>query len=204
MLGRITLREAVAHSCNTAFIGARDRLDEGVLQDAAESLGLGVDFDLGFPAYFGQVPPPESETEAAADLIGQGTVLASPLTMASVAASVRDGRTVVPHLLEGYAPAADPAEPLTRREAAALRTLMRAVVTEGSGAFLADLTDEVGAKTGTAEYGEPGPDGSLPTHAWMVATTADLAVAVFVADGVSGSRTAGPLLEAFLASEQVG
>ena len=55
-----------------------DRLDEGDLAAAAGSLGLGVDHDLGFPAYFGQVPAPESETEAAADLIGQGKVLASP------------------------------------------------------------------------------------------------------------------------------
>ena len=32
----------------------------------------------------------------------------------------------------------------------------------------------------------------------MIATQGDLAVAVFVADGESGSRTAGPLLEEFL------
>ena len=197
-LGRITLRDAVAHSCNTAFIGARDRLDDGELAAAAESLGLGTDHDLGFPAYFGQVPPPESETEAAADLIGQGQVLASPLTMATVAASVAAGRTVVPHLLEEFAPEADPEVGLVGAEVDALRELMRAVVTEGSGSFLADVPGEVGAKTGTAEYGEPGPDGSLATHAWMVATRGDLAVAVFVETGESGSSTAGPLLEAFL------
>ncbi|WP_203231158.1 penicillin-binding transpeptidase domain-containing protein [Nocardioides caldifontis] len=198
MLGRITLRQAVAHSCNTAFIEARDRLDEGTLAAAAEALGLGEDFDLGFPAYFGQVPAPESETEAAADLIGQGRVLASPLTMAAVAGSVAAGRTVVPHLLEETAPGAEPDVPLTGAEARALRGLMRAVVTEGSGSFLAGLPGEIGAKTGTAEHGEAGPGGSLPTHAWMVATRGDLAVAVFVENGTSGSSTAGPLLEAFL------
>jgi cell division protein FtsI/penicillin-binding protein 2 len=199
-LGRITLRRAVANSCNTAFIGSRDRLDEGALADAAASLGFGVDHDLGFPAYFGEVPEPRSETEAAADLIGQGTVLASPLAMATVAASVRAGRTVVPHLVAGFEPRADPATPLTRSEAQSLRELMRAVVTEGSGSFLAALPGEVGAKTGTAEYGQPGPGGDLPTHAWMIATQGDLAVAVFVETGVSGSRTAGPLLDRFLRS----
>jgi cell division protein FtsI/penicillin-binding protein 2 len=197
-LGTITLREAVAHSCNTAFIGARDRLEDGSLGEAAEALGLGTDFDLGFPAYFGQVPPPESETEAAADLIGQGKVLASPLVMAAVAASVQSGSTVVPHLLEEHSPAADPTAPLRPSEAGALREVMRAVVTEGSGAFLGGLPGEVGAKTGTAEHGQPGPDGDLPTHAWMVAFQGDLAVAVFVETGESGSQTAGPLLEAFL------
>ena len=118
-LGSITLRQAVANSCNTAFIGQRDRAED--LSGAAEALGLGTDFDLGFPAYFGQVPPAESETSAAAALIGQGEVLASPLTMAAVAASVADGRTVVPHLLPEYAPEADPATPLTRGEAGTLR-----------------------------------------------------------------------------------
>ena len=75
---------------------------------------------------------------------------------------------------------------------------MRAVVTTGSGRFLQDVPGEVGAKTGTAEYGEPDASGALPTHTWMIATRGDLAVAVFVETGVSGSTTAGPLLEAFL------
>ena len=51
------------------------------------------------------------------------------------------------------------------------------------------------AKTGTAEYGTSDPH---PTHAWMIGAQGDLAVAVFVADGDSGSKTAGPLLKAFL------
>jgi cell division protein FtsI/penicillin-binding protein 2 len=131
-------------------------------------------------------------------MIGQGKVLASPLAMATVAASVAAGHVVVPHLLEGKAPTADPAEPLTTAEAAQLRDLMRAVVTEGSGRLLAGLPGKVGAKTGTAEYGEPRSDGTLPTHTWMIATQGDLAVAVFVETGESGSQTAGPLLEAFL------
>jgi cell division protein FtsI/penicillin-binding protein 2 len=198
MLGRITLREAVAHSCNTAFIGSRSRLDPGTLAAAAESLGLGTDHDLGFPSYFGQVPSPESETEAAAALIGQGKVLASPLVMASVAASVQSGGTVVPHLLTEQVPSAEPAVPLSPAEAEQLREAMRAVVAEGSGALLDPLPGEVGAKTGTAEHGEPGADGDLSTHAWMIAFSGDLAVAVFVDEGESGSRTAGPLLEAFL------
>ena len=197
-LGEITLRQAVARSCNTAFVGSAGELGKGDLAEAAAALGLGIDQDLGFPAYFGQVPPPRSETEAAADLIGQGTVLASPMTMATVAASVQAGRTVVPFLLEDFRPEASPEVPLTAAEGRALRGLMRAVVTEGSGSVLADLPGEVGAKTGTAEYGEPLPDGSLATHAWMITFQDDLAVAAFVETGESGSSTAGPLLREFL------
>jgi hypothetical protein len=198
-IGRITLRQAVANSCNTAFISERDRLDDAALADAAGSLGLGIDRDLGFPAYFGQVPAPEGETEKAADLIGQGRVLASPMAMAAVAASVSAGGTVTPRLVVDHeVPAATAPAPLTPTEADQLRGLMRAVVTDGSGGFLAGLPGAVGAKTGTAEYGTPDASGALPTHTWMIATQGDLAVAVFVETGVSGSQTAGPLLEQFL------
>ncbi len=196
-LGDIPLRSAVANSCNTALISQRDKLSDQDLAEAAAALGLGVDHDLGFPAYFGQVPDPASATEKAASLIGQGKVLASPMAMAAVAASVVEGRDVVPSLLPDQpAGKSDPPEPLTPDEAAALRDMMRAVVTEGTATFLGDVPGPpVGAKTGTAEFGTGDP---LPTHVWMLATQGDLAVAVFVEEGESGSQTAGPILEQFL------
>lgn len=197
--GRITFAQAVANSCNTAFIDLRDRADD--LAGAAASLGLGVDHDLGFPSYFGQVPEPESETSRAAAMIGQGQVLASPLVMAAVAASAQEGRTVVPLLLSDQTPdeAAGPGEKLDEAQAIALHNLLRGVVTGGSGRGLSDVPGPpVIAKTGTAEYGEPRRDGSLATHAWMIAAQGDLAVAAFVEDGESGSGTAGPLVEQLL------
>lgn len=200
-LGRVPLRTAVAHSCNTAFISQRDRLDRDgsgdALLEAAATLGLGLDHDLGFPAYFGSVEPPASQTQAAADLIGQGRVLASPMVMATVMASVQQGATVVPRLLEQVEVSVpEGVAPLQATEADALRSLLRSVVTDGSGAQLADVPGPpVLAKTGTAEF-EDG--GRIATHAWMVAAQGDLAVAVLVERGASGSSTAGPLLEEFL------
>jgi cell division protein FtsI/penicillin-binding protein 2 len=196
-IGSIPLRTAVANSCNTALISQGEVLAEDDLAEAAAALGLGVDHDLGFPAYFGQVPAAESATEAAAALIGQGKVLASPMAMAAVAASVAEGRTVVPRLLPEVAAAtADPGQPLTPDEADALRDIMRAVVTEGTAGFLRDVPGApIGAKTGTAEFGTDSPPD---THAWMIANQGDLAVAVFVEEGQSGSQTAGPILEEFL------
>src|SRR5690606_36392791 len=134
------------------LIDNRDLLGDGDLAQAAAALGLAADHDLGYPAYLGQVPEPEGETEHAASLIGQGRVLASPLAIATVAASVQAGRTVVPHLGADTTATPEPAVPLTETEAEQLRDLMRAVVTEGSGSFLADVPgQEVLAKTGTAE-----------------------------------------------------
>jgi cell division protein FtsI/penicillin-binding protein 2 len=194
--GAIPLRTALAQSCNTAFIGARKKLGESDLSSAAASLGFGVDHDLGFPAYFGNIERPASETEAAADLIGQGKILASPMTMAAVIASVQEGALVVPTLLADYEVAPHDHTPLTRTESEQLRSMLRGVVTGGSGNQLADVPGPpVIAKTGTAEFVS---EGDVLTHAWMVAAQGDLAVAVFVQVGESGSRTAGPILEAFL------
>ena len=193
-LGQIPLRTALAQSCNTAFIGQRGKVKGSALAEAAGSLGVGIDYDTGFPSFFGSVPDDPSATGRAASLIGQGKVQASPLAMAGVVASVEAGQTVLPHLVEGQV-SKSKAKPLTAEEADQLRQMMRAVVTEGSGRVLAGLGGTVIAKTGTAEYGTKAP---LRTHAWMIAGQGDLAVAVFVNDGESGSRTAGPLLRTFL------
>lgn len=198
-LGTVPLRTAFANSCNTAFISQRDVASAQALVDAAGSLGWGVEGDLGFPAFLGSVPADSTGTDHAASMIGQGRVLASPLGMATVAASVAAGRTVVPRVVTDDGVGIDAratAEPLTAAEAATLHELMRGVVTDGGATFLLDVPgDEVAAKTGTAEFES---DGQLLNHAWMIATQGDLAVAVFVAEGDYGSTTAGPILEAFL------
>ncbi|MBA8795684.1 cell division protein FtsI/penicillin-binding protein 2 [Friedmanniella endophytica] len=194
-VGRIDLQTAVANSCNTAFIGERDELSGSDLADAAASLGIGTDYDVGFPAYFGSVPAPRSENEKAASMIGQGRVQASPMTMAGAIASVQAGRTVLPYLISDDKPTSK-ADPLTATEASQLKQLLGAVVSEGSGARLQALEPPtVIAKTGTAEFGTDKPP---QTHAWMVAAQGDLAVCVFVGLGDSGSGVAGPLLQDFL------
>lgn len=202
-LGTIPLSEALAWSCNTAFIGQRDRVGKGGLAKAAATLGFGVDHDAGFPAYFGQVPAAASETEGAADMIGQGRILASPMAVATVMSSIVAGHTVVPHLVDGvHVSAPSGVTALTRGEARDLRTMLRGVVTGGTGRGLLGLPGPpVIAKTGTAEFDAGG--GATKTHAWMVAGQGDLAVAVFVDVGVTGAQTAGPILADFLRAAQV-
>lgn len=198
-LGSIPMRTAIAESCNTALIGEQAKVSQQDLSDAAASLGLGEDHDTGFSSYFGDVPDQAPTTEHAASMIGQGKVQASPLAMAIVAASVAEGSTVVPTLVKSHdAEKPSPDVPLDKGEAATLRELMRGVVESGSGSFLQSVPGPpIGAKTGTAEYGD-----ATHTHAWMIATQGDLAVAVFVEDGESGSGTAGPILEQFLRAQR--
>lgn len=221
--GVVPLRTAFAHSCNTAMIAARDQVPQADLATAASDLGLLDDelasSSMGVPAFLGAVPAEAGGTEHAASMIGQGKVQASPLGMATAAASVAAGHRVQPVLVrddeaegggegddeaaEGAASASPSAEEpapkkpstpgVTKNEAAVLRELMHGVVTEGSADMLQDVPGIVGAKTGTAQYG----DGSKQ-HVWMLAIVDDLAVAVFVEDGHRGSDTAGPLMEDFL------
>ena len=79
------------------------------------------------------------------------------MAMAAVVASVTAGETVIPHLVDATE-ATSKAKPLTNEEARQLRGMMRAVVTQGSGRVLGDLSGPpVLAKTGTAEYGASKP-----------------------------------------------
>ena len=198
--GDISLRRAIANSCNTALIGQHEQVSQADLVDAAAALGLGVRHEMdGVPSFTGSVPAEAGATEHAASMIGQGRVEASPLAMAAVAASITRGETVLPRLLVDDIPNPAPqTPPPDQAGVAAVRDMMRAVVTEGSARFLADVPGEpIGAKTGTAEHGTDQPPR---THAWMIATQGDLAIAVFVEDGAGGAKTAGPLLEDFLRS----
>ncbi len=203
-LGTVPLRTAFANSCNTAFISQRDAAAAQALVDAAGSLGWDAG-DLGLPAFLGSVPSDSAGTDHAASMIGQGRVLASPLGMATVAASVAAGRTVVPRIVTDddlSTPSSSGATPLTGAEAATLHELMRGVVTDGGARFLLDVPGApVAAKTGTAEFEV---DGEVRNHAWMIAIQGDLAVAVFVEEGDYGSTTAGPLVEAFLRAADGG
>lgn len=211
-LGDIPLIQAFAQSCNTAFINARGEISQSALADAAQSLGLGVESPIGTDAWFGSVPDTAEGTAHAASMIGQGEVLVSPFAMAVAAASIGNGSRISPVLVEdpaGAASAADsasppasaspseaPGTPLTAEESAALREMMRAVVTDGGVQMLQTVPGEpVLSKTGTAEFGNDTPPR---THAWVVALQGDLAVALFIEEGELGSTSGGPVMKAFL------
>lgn len=198
--GDISLTTAIAHSCNTAFVSQFEKLPQDKLADAAGALGIGMENDLGLDAYMGNVPRDSAGTEHAASMIGQGKVQASPLAMAAMMSSVVKGSAAAPVLIDGRDGKAKPAAgaALTAKEAGDLRTMMRAVVTDGYLTILGDLPGaEAIAKTGTAEYGTDNPPR---THSWVIAAQGDVAVAVFVEDGDLGAVTAGPIAKAMLAA----
>jgi cell division protein FtsI/penicillin-binding protein 2 len=200
-LGDVPFRAAFANSCNTAFVGLARELTPEALREAGTWFGLGHDPALGVDAFTGDVPDTGSATELAAAAIGQGRILASPFAMADVAAAAARGAALRPSLVLDPAPDADEAPdpaPLPDGVAEALPELMRAVVTDGSGAAVAEVPGgPVHGKTGTAEYGDASPPR---THAWFIGWQEDVAFAVLVAEtpDAFGGRVAAPIAADFL------
>jgi cell division protein FtsI/penicillin-binding protein 2 len=104
VLGKIPFSSAFAHSCNTAFVQqAAKRLDGDDLVTAAARFGFDLDPSPGIPAVTSRVPPPSDRADLAAEAFGQGRITTSPLQMATVAATVAEGRWHHPTLLTGEA-----------------------------------------------------------------------------------------------------
>jgi cell division protein FtsI/penicillin-binding protein 2 len=80
---------------------AAKRLTGDELLAAAGRFGFGADPSPGVPAVTSRVPAPSDRADLAAEAFGQGRVSASPLQMATVAATVAEGRWHRPQLVTG-------------------------------------------------------------------------------------------------------
>lgn len=181
-LGAVPLHTAFARSCNTTMGRLAVGLPPEALQKAALQFGLGVDYVTpGLTTVTGNVPIAGSPAARVESGIGQGQVTASPFGMAMVAASIADGSTPAPTIVQGRPGTADKTAPAVPANVTAdLRTMMRETVTGGTATALQDIPGLLG-KTGTAE------SGSGPAHGWFVGIKDDLAFAVFVATGDSSA-----------------
>jgi cell division protein FtsI/penicillin-binding protein 2 len=200
--GDVPFTTDFAQSCNTAFVGLSAGMADADVHDAARALGVGAGWEkhLGVAnAFGGSVPVATSKTEKAATSFGQARTLASPAAMAVMAGSVARGSYVEPALITSPAvPGADRTpRPLQAKATGELRTLMRDVVTSGTGSVLKGVPGgPVSGKTGTAEHGSKTPP---ETRAWFVGWQGDVAFAVLVEEGRSGGTVAAPLAKTFLA-----
>ncbi len=188
-LGTVPFRDVFAHSCNTAFVTAAERLPDGALGAAAERFGFGVDYSLGLTTQGGAFPEPADAAERSAAAIGQARVTASPLHMASVAVAVPAGSWRPPVLLPetGNPATLGTIDPMVSQQ---LAQLMGLVVTDGTGTAAAVPGRNVAGKTGTAEFGTGNPP---PTHAWFIGFTDGLGFAVLVEGGGVGGEVAAPI-----------
>jgi hypothetical protein len=208
-----SLRISFAHSCNSVFAPLGAKLGAERLVATAEKFGFNEQPTLTGAA--------RSTIPAAAEIgddlavgssaIGQGKVLATPLQMALIAATIgADGVRPHPTLLKG----AD-AERVRATSVSIARTIksyMRTVVTDGTGGAAALPGIKVSGKTGTAELRttvreEPPPELADPnapppeedltdTDAWFTAfapySKPSVAVAVLLVGQGTGGDTAAP------------
>ncbi|MFV0462473.1 MAG: penicillin-binding transpeptidase domain-containing protein [Nostocoides sp.] len=204
-LGNPTFAEDFAHSCNTAFVQEAAKLPDSGVADAAQSLGIGRDWAKTFGAtgtYAGSVPEANGATDKVAGAIGQGRDLASPVSMATLAASIARGSYLPSRLVIDAAAAAPTAEALDAKAVAQIRTMMGSVVTQGTASVMRGTPGgAVYGKTGTAEYGTSNPPKN---RVWFIGWQGTVAFAVLVEDGNAGGAVAAPIAKAFLTALNAG
>ena len=185
-----------AQSCNNAFSTQWPHLSGGVLaRTAKDYFGLDQSWNIGISdlsaSYF-NAPAGASGSELAQEAFGEGQLTASPLAMASVAATVDNGMFKQPILLPGAKQVTATALPASTD--AQLKQLMQAVVTSGTAAPIG-FGPGVYAKTGTADI-----QGQEQPNSWLIAfdPAQDVAVACLVVNAGYGAQFAGPEVKAFL------
>jgi len=180
-----------AASCNNAFSRWYSSMGPKTLVQTAEKYyGLNLPWDIGIgesSAYY-TMPSAAANNELALELFGQGRLEASPLAMASVAATVASGSFKQPIVVAGQPQV--PGTPLPPTVDHYLWQMMRAVAQSGTAAGVFDgVSSAVYAKTGTADVGGQGQPNS-----WLVAFDPKLNVAIgcVVLDAGYGAQVAGP------------
>jgi cell division protein FtsI/penicillin-binding protein 2 len=208
-----SFREAFAHSCNADFAPLGPKIGNDDLVGAAERFGFNSPPTLYASRFVRAVEPAESsiptevgdELDLGVSAIGQGEVLATPLSMASVAQTIANDGVREPTSIVAdrrLRPEAKPVRVMSRKIADELTELMIGVVVEGTGFAGAIPEAQVAGKTGTAELGpEPGQENSPhPVQikdAWFAAFAPaekpKLAVSVMLIDaGAAGGEVAAP------------
>ncbi len=147
-----SLELAFAVSCNSVFTPLGVKLGAARLVAMAERFGF--NHEPGVVGASESTLPAASEIQGELDVgstaIGQGQVLATPLQMATVAATIADdGRRPQPTFLLDAAPAGQ--VEISASVARTVRHLMIGVVREGTGTSAAIPGVTVAGKTGTAE-----------------------------------------------------
>jgi cell division protein FtsI/penicillin-binding protein 2 len=185
-----------AQSCNNAFTQQWPHLSGGRLARAAKQyFGLNQDWNIGInglSATYFNAPAGASGSELAQEAFGEGQLTATPLAMASVAATVANGTFKQPILVPGIKQVG--ATPLPASTDDQLKQMMQAVVTSGTAAGVG-FGSGVYAKTGTAQI-----QGQEQPNSWIIvfAPAKDVAVACLVVNAGYGAQFAGPEAKAFL------
>jgi len=210
----IALRRAIEQSCNSYFCTLGNQIGYAALFAQAQELGFGQPTGVDLPGESnGLLPEPDGKQGKLGErlrpgdicqmAIGQGLLLATPLQMAVLAATIANGGTVYrPHLVKSDMPPA-PSHQMKWSQAAleTVRGGMRDVVFQGTGRRAQVAGTQVSGKTGTAEVDVK---GVRHKNTWFLAYAPSdaprVALVMLVEDGESGGRTVAPLVHDVLVS----
>lgn len=205
---KVTLTEALAISCNTAFAYLGMELGNDAMAAQAEKFGFGNSFAVPMQAATSRYPTGLDRAQLAMSAIGQFDVQATTMQMAQVGAAIGNGGvTMSPYLVKSVlgpdlqvikttAPN-EYARALSNEHADEEMAMMVNVVNNGTGSNARIPGVAVGGKTGTAETGR-----GRPNIAWFVAvapaSNPQVAVAVAIENSggareVSGNGLAAPI-----------
>jgi len=197
-----SLTEAFTVSCNSVFAPLGAKL--GAKRLVATARAFGFDQQPKIPdAKPSTISPPSQLRDSlavGAAAIGQDRDLATPLQMASVAATIAlDGRRVPPRITT-----IDPIlsnQVLPTKIAHEVRSMMLDVVRSGTGTAAAIPGVQVAGKTGTAEL-RPNSTNPKDADAWFVAFAPaehpKVAVVVMLVGAGFGGTTAAPIAKEVL------
>ena len=200
--GTITLKQALAHSCNVAFGELAEKVGTKTLMEYAEKLGLSESFECdGIPVKAGTVDLKDAD---AGDLawagIGQYTDQVNALTFMRAMGRIAGGGTgAEPYLMAKITRGEKTAyEAKTETSSRALKAETAAKLTEYLRNNVATMYGDwqfgglnVCAKSGTAEH--EGKTADAMFAGFCVDENCPLAFVVFVENGGSGSAVAAPI-----------
>ncbi len=207
--GEENLIESFANSCNTSYANIGQTLNvnkfRSLLSDMLFNKTLPGSLS-GTKSSFA-LTSDDSLDDKMETAIGQGDTMVTPLHMAMVAAAIdQDGVAYTPYIVDHtesdsgttvrrYRPSKY-GSILSESDAEVLQEYMSAVVAYGTGTALSGQSYQAAGKTGSAEY-----DSEGNSHGWFVGYGSkegynDIAIAVIVENGGSGSGSAVPVAKA--------
>lgn len=208
VLGKITFKQAYVHSSNVFFGTLGLELGNSKLKETAEKFyfnnntpsdGITIE-NSKFPTFSFY-----EKGNIAQSAIGQSSVLATPMEMALLTATIaNDGVMMKPYLVKEVLKSSGEnvktiesesiKQVISSNTAKIMKDFMRTVVAEGTGANAALKGIDVSGKTGTADHTDG--DNSKP-HSWFIGfapyDNPQVAVAVIVEDGGQGGIAAAKI-----------